>query len=139
MPELFEFVPGRIYNRREDLHDRFGGQQQGGIITPSRHDVVFIITGDGGAAYGYNDRIRPDGVMEYYGEGQRGDMQLVRGNLAISQHLADEKSLLLFEKEAEGLRFVGAKRYAGHRVERGQDVEGNMRDVIVFLLEEDQD
>jgi hypothetical protein len=29
------FEIGRIYNRRIDIHARFGGQQQRGIITPS--------------------------------------------------------------------------------------------------------
>jgi hypothetical protein len=28
------FEEGKVYNRRTDIHARFGGQQQGGIITP---------------------------------------------------------------------------------------------------------
>jgi hypothetical protein len=44
----YGFEPGRIYNRRSDIHARFGGQQQGGIITPSQHSLVIIITGEEG-------------------------------------------------------------------------------------------
>jgi hypothetical protein len=66
------FEVGRIYNRRNDIHARFGGQQQGGIITPRDHPLVIIITGEEGLQHGYADRLRPDGVFEYFGEGQVG-------------------------------------------------------------------
>jgi hypothetical protein len=92
------FEVGRAYNRRSDIHARFGGQQQGGIITPADHPVVVIITGEEGLQHGYADRYRPDGVFEYFGEGQVGDMQLVRGNRAIAEHSASGKSLLLFRQ-----------------------------------------
>jgi 5-methylcytosine-specific restriction enzyme A len=39
---------GRVYNRRTDIHAKYGGQQQGGIITPAEHALVFIITGEEG-------------------------------------------------------------------------------------------
>jgi hypothetical protein len=42
------FEVGRVYNRRADIHAKFGGQQQGGIITPAEHALVFIITGEEG-------------------------------------------------------------------------------------------
>lgn len=129
------FVPGVSYNRRKDIHDRFGGQEQGGIITPRGIDAVIIITGDGGVVFGYHDRFRPDGIMEYYGEGQRGDMSLVRGNRAILEHEADGKSLLLFEKRSAALRFLGPMRYRAHQIKQAPDHEGCMRDAIVFLLE----
>src|SRR5262249_32674992 len=70
------FEVGRVYNRRRDIHGRFGGQQQGGIITPAQHLVVVIITGEEGLAHGYADRYRPDGAFEYFGEGQVGDMTM---------------------------------------------------------------
>lgn len=44
------FEKGRLYNRRQDIHARFGGQQQGGIITPSHHPAVIIITGEEGSS-----------------------------------------------------------------------------------------
>jgi 5-methylcytosine-specific restriction enzyme A len=118
------FEVGRVYNRRSDIHARFGGQQQGGIITPADHPVVIIITGEEGLQHGYADRYRPDGVFEYFGEGQVGDMQLVRGNRAIAEHSVLGKSLLL----SDGVRFEGEMVYEGHHVERAPDRTGSDRD-----------
>jgi 5-methylcytosine-specific restriction protein A len=70
------FVPGQIYRRR-DLHHQFGGQQQGGISTPSRFPIILLFTGDSGARYGYHDGWQADGLFLYTGEGQRGDMHFV--------------------------------------------------------------
>jgi 5-methylcytosine-specific restriction enzyme A len=128
------FEEGKIYNRRADIHARFGGQRQGGIITPAQHPLVIIITGDEGLAHGYADRIRSDGAFEYFGEGQTGDMALQRGNLAIASHAAGGKSLLLFRKTNDGLRFVGEMVYEKHHFERAPDREGNNRSAIVFEL-----
>lgn len=101
------FQPGRTYNRRADIHARFGGQQQGGIITPARFPLVIAITGEAGHGHGYHDRLRPEGVFEYFGEGQLGPMEFVRGNRAIAMHTEEGKDLLLFTKTAGGLRFEG--------------------------------
>jgi len=54
------FEIGRVYNRRLDIHARFGGQQQGGIITPAQHPLVIIITGEEGLEHGYADRYRAE-------------------------------------------------------------------------------
>jgi 5-methylcytosine-specific restriction protein A len=62
------FEIGRVYNRRRDIHTRFGGQQQGGIITPAQHPLVIIITGDEGLEHGYTDRYRADGVLNTSGK-----------------------------------------------------------------------
>ncbi len=80
MPAPFE--PGQTYNRRQDIHDRFGGQRQGGISTPSAHPLIFLFTGETGTTYGYRDEFRPDGTFWYTGEGQTGAMVMQRGNLA---------------------------------------------------------
>jgi 5-methylcytosine-specific restriction protein A len=128
------FEEGKVYNRRTDIHGKFAGQQQGGIITPSQHALVIIITGEEGLAHGYNDRTRDDGVFEYFGEGQVGEMVLQRGNLAIASHAADGKSLLLFRKSKEGVRFIGEMVYEKHHIEQAPDREGKLRDAIVFEL-----
>jgi 5-methylcytosine-specific restriction protein A len=128
------FEEGKVYSRRVDIHAKFGGQQQGGIVTPSQHPLVIIITGEEGLEHGYADRTRDDGVFEYFGEGQVGDMVMQRGNLAIASHAADGKSLLLFRKTTEGLRFLGEMVYDKHHTEKAPDREGNERDAIVFEL-----
>jgi 5-methylcytosine-specific restriction protein A len=92
---------GKTYNRRRDLHDKYGGQRQGGISTPSAHPLIFLFTGESGAQYGYRDGPRPDGTCWYTGEGQVGDMEMVRGNRAIRDHVTDGKQLHLFEDVVE--------------------------------------
>jgi len=47
------FVPEQIYNRRRDIHGKYGGQEQGGIITPAQHPLVFLVTGSSGPADGW--------------------------------------------------------------------------------------
>jgi 5-methylcytosine-specific restriction protein A len=130
----YGFEPGRVYNRRADIHARFGGQQQGGIVTPSSHPLVIIITGEEGLEHGYADRELPDGTFEYFGEGQVGDMQWVRGNKAIREHSAEGKSLLLFRKTAQGVRFLNEMVYIGDHFERAPDRNGDDRAAIVFEL-----
>lgn len=125
---------GRLYNRRTDIHARFGGQQQGGIITPAHYNLVVIITGEGGMQHGYADRYRDDGVFEYFGEGQVGDMVLQRGNRAIAEHSADGKSLLLFRQAKAGIRFEGEMVYDTYHFEQAPDRTGAMRNAIVFEL-----
>ncbi|WP_223612356.1 HNH endonuclease [Phyllobacterium calauticae] len=128
------FERGRIYNRRRDIHAPFGGQQQGGIISPAKHGLVVIITGEEGLEHGYADRWRPDGVFEYFGEGQVGDMSIRAGNKAVANHSIDGKSLLLFTKTKAGLRFEDEFVYDSHHIERAPDRENNLRDAIVFEL-----
>ena len=128
------FEIGRTYNRRADIHGRFGGQQQGGIVTPAQHPLVIVITGEEGLAHGYADRYRPDGVFEYFGEGQVGDMQMRAGNRAIADHSAQGKGLLLFRKAGAGLRFEGEMVCEGHHIELAPDRTGAERNAIVFEL-----
>ena len=74
------FEIGKIYNRRTDIHEIYGGQQQGGISTPRSVPSVFVFTGSAGLKHDYKDRYQPDGLFWYYGEGQEGDVELARGS-----------------------------------------------------------
>lgn len=71
------FIPGQIYRRR-DLHRDYGGQQQGGICTPSRFPIVLLFTGESGTQHGYRDGWQNDGLFLYTGEGQRGEPHHIR-------------------------------------------------------------
>src|SRR5437868_2905375 len=93
-PDGPSFERGRVYNRRKEIHQKFGGQQQGGIATPNGASI-FLFTGSQGTSYGYSDGTLTDGTFEYTGEGQTGDMKFVRGNKAIRDHSRDGKDLLL--------------------------------------------
>ncbi|KIQ05040.1 hypothetical protein RU07_02240 [Agrobacterium tumefaciens] len=128
------FEKGRVYNRRASIHAPFGGQQQGGIITPAKHNLVIIVTGEEGLEHGYHDKWTVDGSFEYFGEGQVGDMKMDKGNLSIASHSVRGKSLLLFTKLKSGLRFDSEMIYEDHKIVRAPDRLENIRDAIVFIL-----
>jgi 5-methylcytosine-specific restriction enzyme A len=129
-----DFVVGQIYNRREDIHSRFGGQRQSGIVTPSKYPAVFIFTGRG-TRHGYADEWSADGTFRYFGEGQQGNMTLTKGNKAIANHAVDGKDLLLFDMLGAGrVRFRGPFNCAGCSFEDGKDQSGDIRKAIVFHL-----
>lgn len=129
------FHEQRIYNRRRDIHAVYGGQQQGGICTPSQHPLMILFTGSSGEQHGYTDGWSPEGVFRYFGEGQVGDMVFERGNRAVRDHLVDGKDLLVFQTRGrEGVRFLGQFECAGYSLEAAPDREGNQRSAIVFEL-----
>jgi 5-methylcytosine-specific restriction enzyme A len=128
------FQPGQIY-KRSDLHDRLGGQRQGGISTPIQHKVVLIFTGEGGERHGYRDDWQPNGLFHYTGEGQVGDMSFVRGNAAIRDHIQHGKALHLFSNTGHGqVRYECQLEFRNYHYEDGVDSEGNARRLIVFEL-----
>lgn len=97
MPDTPQFTIGQEYRRR-DLHTVYGGQRQGGISTPQQFPIVLLFTGESGEQYGYGDTFQADGTFWYTGEGQVGDMEMVRGNecrLAATE--ADSKRSVLIE------------------------------------------
>lgn len=129
------YIVGELYNRRREIHALFGGQQQGGISTPSQFPYVFLFTGDQGQTFGYRDGWHSDGLYYYTGEGQVGDQELARGNKAILDHQKDGKELLLFQYEERRLvRFVGQMNCVGYHTAERPDREGNLRKVLVFEL-----
>lgn len=129
------FSPDSIHVRR-DLHARFGGQQQGGISTPSRFPIIFLFTGVTGEAFGYTDGWSADGSFQYSGEGQVGDMEFVRGNKAIRNHSITDKDVHLFQSLRDGkVRYIGQFEYLEHeRVSGVPDRAGNPREAILFRL-----
>lgn len=131
-----QYEIGKVYSRRTDIHAPYGGQQQGGISTPSGMPNIFLFTGESGEQYGYKDGWNQDGVYLYTGEGQEGDMQFVRGNKAIRDHLENGKDLLLFETlgKGKGNRFLGTFACASWEMRTGPDKNNIVRQVIVFHL-----
>jgi len=135
MLEVFTmFIIGKVYKRR-DLHQKYGGQAQGGISTPRDWPFIFIFTGEAGEQYGYRDGWNEDGVFLYTGEGQVGDMKFERGNRAIRDHIEDGKDLYLFKYVKQGhVRYEGQLMCQEHQVGEGPDKENNQRKIIVFEL-----
>src|SRR4051794_25908067 len=110
------FEVGKVYRRR-DLHEEFGGQRQGGIVTPAGRPFIFLVTGEGGEDFGYRDEHRADGSFIYYGEGQEGPMEFVRGNQAVRDHAATGRDLHLFRKVPPAhWRYLGQFLCAGYEL-----------------------
>jgi 5-methylcytosine-specific restriction enzyme A len=129
-----EFVPGQEYVRQV-LHDELGGQRYGGISTPQAFPYVLIFTGEQGALYGYHDGFQDNGSFLYTGEGQVGDMQMIKGNLAIKSHQDLGKQIHLFEYIRTGIvQYLGQAYYLDHVTRDGEDRNGDIRSVIVFEL-----
>lgn len=129
------FEVGRIYKRKEEIHGVYGGQGQGGISTPSKHPIVLIFTSDTGESYGYQDQFRSDGTFWYTGEGQVGDMEMLRGNAAVRDHQENGKELHIFEYvKTAHVRYIGEAQCVGHHIEERPDRESNTRNAIIFHL-----
>lgn len=128
------FVIGQTYVRR-GLQSQYGGQAQGGISTPANQPFIFLFTGEQGEQYGYRDGWTEDGVFLYTGEGQVGDMMLVRGNRAILQHSEEGKDLHLFKYVARGsVQYIGQMVCTGYQERKAPDRDRVSRKVIVFEL-----
>lgn len=128
------FVIGQEYRRRE-IHEKYGGQRQGGISTPANHPYIFLFTGETGNQYGYQDKPQEDGIFWYTGEGQIGPMEMVRGNRSICEAEANGREIHLFEYvRSRWVRYLGEVTYVGHHYTDAPDREGNLRRVIVFEL-----
>ena len=130
------FEVGKLYNRKRDLHERFGGQRQHGISTPSDQDFIMLFTGESGQSYGYHDGWGENGVFRYCGEGKIGDMLFQKGNKAIRDHAANGKTLHLFQAlgKSKPVRYLGEFACASYEYSRGDDEEGNDRKTIFFHL-----
>ncbi len=102
---------------------------------PAKYPLIFLFTGETGTRYGYNDKFNLDGTFWYTGEGQKGDMEMVRGNRAIREHKQDGKEIHLFETVGKGdVRYVGRATYLDHHFEDRRDRDDRLRKAIVFEL-----
>ncbi len=135
------FEVGKIYNRRSDIHEPYGGQQQGRISTPRGWPFIFLFTGESGEQYGYRDGWDENGVFLYTGEGQVGDMKFLRGNRAVRDHAEEGRDLHLFENlgKERGYRYVGRFACSTWEFRKGVDINGDERRVIVFHLIQPKD
>ena len=128
------FIPNQLY-KRSLIHDEYGGNRQGGISPSAKVPYIFIFSGKSGAQYGYNDRWDNHNIFTYTGEGQEGDMQFIKGNLALKDHLNRGKRIFLFEIEGGGMvKFVSEMEFYDADYFVTPDRNGNDRIGIQFFL-----
>lgn len=129
------FIPNQIYNRRADIHAKFGGGWQGGISPSANYPFIFIFTGQSGEQHGYMDGWDNPNVFSYTGEGQIGDMKFIRGNLALRDHKQNGKRVFLFESVRKGyVKFVGEVEVFDVDNFETLDSKSNLRTGIKFFF-----
>ncbi|MEQ9062793.1 MAG: HNH endonuclease [Vicingaceae bacterium] len=128
------FIPEQSYKRSE-IHDRFGGNRQSGICPSTSYPYIFIFSGKTGKQYGYEDGWDNENVFSYTGEGQVGDMDFVRGNLALHDHLNNGKRVFLFEYLRTGyVKFVAELEIIDLDYFETPDINGDERLGIKFFF-----
>lgn len=137
-PTLWTLEIGDTVLRRE-IHAAYGGQQQGGIITPkSIRDILVITSPESGARHGYDtfEGLQEDGSFLYTGEGQYGPQQFVRGNASLRDAAQNDRPIRLFTKHGTFVTYVGefTTGEPAFNIETIPDSEGNPREGIIFKL-----
>ena len=89
------FQKGHRY-RRKQIHKLYKGQEQSEISTPKAHPYILFLQkkAEVNTVQGTDGtKIKP---LFLYGEGQRGSMQLIKGNKALREHFYQEKPFICF-------------------------------------------
>lgn len=128
------FIPDQIY-KRSSIHDQYGGNRQSGISYPARHPYIFIFSNKSGHKHGYEDGWDNSNVFTYSGEGQAGNMEFTRGNLALRNHQLDGKRVFLFEGANKSfVKFITELEFLDIDYSETPDTGGSMRIGIKFFL-----
>jgi hypothetical protein len=131
------FIPDQLYNRRADIHAKYGGNWQGGICLSGKFPYIFIFSGKSGKQHGYEDWWDNLNVSTYTGEGQSGDMQFNRGNLALLNHIKVGKRVFLFKSNGSGyVKFKSEVEYHDVDYFETHDTYGAYRIGIKFFFKQ---
>lgn len=129
------FIPNQLYNRRADIHALYGGNWQSGICPSANFPYIFIFSGKAGNQHGYKDGWVNKNVFSYSGEGQSGDMQFTKGNLALRDHFKNGKRVFLFESESKGFaKFISEVEFYDADYFETHDTKGETRTGIKFFF-----
>lgn len=113
----------------------YGGNRQSGISPSAKTPYIFIFTGASGAQHGYKDEWLNEDVFSYTGEGQSGDMEFTKGNLALRDHLSTGKRVFLFEYIAKGtVKFNSELSFLDCDFFETHDTSGELRTGIKFFF-----
>lgn len=136
--QAWDLQPGQSLLRK-NLHQQFGGQQQGGISPSAQTPNIFIFFDpEAGEKHGYYDDWQADGCLHYTGEGQRGDQEMKAGNAAIRRHKEDGRALRVFRGARGTVTYEGQFELDEveplYRTDAPETDDGPLRQVIVFRL-----
>ncbi len=132
------FEVGKEYNRKGEIHNIYGGQNQYGISTPAEYPVIFIFDYNKEEEYGYKNEYSDNGIFWYTGEGREGDMKMNKGNEALRAHKENNKTIHMFESTRDGsVRYMGEANCIGYHEGQRPDRNDKMRKAFIFHLDID--
>lgn len=121
--------------KRSHIHDHYGGNRQGGIAASKKYPYIFIFTGEVGEIHGYRDQWVNDNIYAYTGAGQLGDMRMIRGNLALRDHIKNGKRIFLFTQIKKAfVRYECELEFIEFDFFRSPDRTTNDRNAIKFFF-----
>jgi hypothetical protein len=113
----------------------YGGNRQAGISVAANFPFIFIFSLQSGHQHGYKDQWENENIFSYTGEGQTGDMQFVRGNLSLRDHMKLGKRIFLFtEAQRSFVKFEAELELVDVDFYVGKDREGGDRTAINFFF-----
>lgn len=129
------------FETRQEITNIFGGDIQKGIAVSHDYPVILLFINDAGL---YDDYFYPKGKYEYCmytGIGREGnqdsiDNNMYNINIEVLAHKANDKKLLLFEKENSNYYFIGEYKLIETHQNVQPDRHNKMRRVFVFHLEQ---
>ena len=105
------------------------------FLLQQKFHISLFFSGKSGAQYGYRDGWDNHNIFSYTGEGQEGDMQFIKGNLALKDHINRGKRVFLFEIEGGGLvKFSSELEFYDADYFETPDKNGSNRIGIRFFL-----
>ena len=105
-------------------------------INPTENTVVLISSiSKNGGTFVYHDRWTEEGDYIYSGEGQEGDQEMARGNLALANADKDGKEIRLYVKfSAQDYYYQGVFRLVDYTYENDTGRDGKVRKEYKFRL-----
>lgn len=128
----FGLAKGQIISSRE-LMERFKCACEGGIRYSSKTGTVVVVVNNSLGEWPCQWR---DDILEYIGQGRKGDQQMTRMNKRLAEFMAEKKPIYVFEADKPGqYKFIGSARAHAMPWQREMDSEGQSRKVWIFPLE----
>jgi 5-methylcytosine-specific restriction protein A len=127
-------VLGEKFKDRKSIWRSFGGQWQPGIMTFPGEDIVNVFSDENGP---YPDFRDPEtGVVEYRGQGLRGDQRLVMGNKLLEDARINKQPVRFWHRPAGGEWIFDSWRVVVDRsMIEESDVDGiSARRIVWFLI-----